>query len=193
MYFSNVDNPKTTDDYSLLTDLVLPSDVTTIGPFQFNELSCLKSVTLPKSLINYGGNTFNGNSGIRYYYNGSLDDWLNIDFEYSASNPICTKNSVIRFLDDSGIIEYNGNHYTGDYSIIIPNNTITIKKYIFAGFEILSPIYIPKSVTKIEKGAFSGCTGLNTIYYEGSEEEWKNIEIEAYNDSLEDATIIYNS
>ncbi len=51
---------------------------------------------------------------------------------------------------------------------------------------------IPDSVTSIGDYAFDGCTGLTTVYYSGSEEEWNAISIDDYNDELLNAEIIFN-
>ena len=53
-------------------------------------------------------------------------------------------------------------------------------------------IYIPNSVIHIGEAAFLNCHDL-TVYYEGSEEDWENIEIDFNNDTLLNATIHYNS
>ena len=41
----------------------------------------------------------------------------------------------------------------------------------------VTAIHIPLSVKKIEKDAFESMTALDTIAYEGTEEEWKEIDI----------------
>lgn len=51
-------------------------------------------------------------------------------------------------------------------------------------------IYIPKSVTAIGNGAFEMCF-LNYVYYGGTEEQWKEIDIGECNDWLDDP-IFYN-
>ena len=52
---------------------------------------------------------------------------------------------------------------------------------------------IPNSVTTIEYSAFQGCNSLKDVYYSGSEEQWKKISIDEYNETLTHATIHYNS
>lgn len=57
----------------------------------------------------------------------------------------------------------------------------------------LASIYIPRSVTSIDDDAFYDCKGLETVYYEGTKEEWENIEIGSYNRNLKNAEIIFNA
>ena len=41
----------------------------------------------------------------------------------------------------------------------------------------LKRITIPKSITRIEENAFRGCDSLEDVYYEGTLEEWRKIDI----------------
>lgn len=61
--------------------------------------------------------------------------------------------------------------------IIIPPSVTAIHKGAFADCRSLERITIPRNIKKIEKGTFENCTALTDIYYEGSPEEWKDVEI----------------
>lgn len=52
-------------------------------------------------------------------------------------------------------------------------------------------IMIPKNVIYIGKDAFAGCEA-NQVCYEGSEEEWSQIEIEEGNEILDPSKIRFN-
>ena len=54
----------------------------------------------------------------------------------------------------------------------------------------LVAIFLPKSLKRIGKDAFIGCSSLKTIYYEGSSEEWEKIINES---SLTDVEVIFNA
>ncbi len=55
------------------------------------------------------------------------------------------------------------------------NRTITSES--FSGCVNLKRITIPKSVTRIEENAFKDCDSLEDVYYEGTLEEWRKIDI----------------
>ena len=55
----------------------------------------------------------------------------------------------------------------------------------------LTKITIPKSINRIGEYAFYDCENLTDIYYEGSEKDWKNIQIADGNESLLNADIHY--
>lgn len=69
-----------------------------------------------------------------------------------------------------------------------------LNKGAFSGCSGLTSIMVPYSVTSIGYGAFEGCTWLDKIYYQGAAEDWNKIDIEnTYNDKLTSATRYYYS
>jgi hypothetical protein len=48
----------------------------------------------------------------------------------------------------------------------------------------LESLYIPASMEKIGNGAFMYCRSLESVHYNGTREQWKNIEIGPHNDDL---------
>ena len=62
-------------------------------------------------------------------------------------------------------------------NVVIPEQVTLLPVHVFAYCESLESITIPASVTIIGRYAFSGCKALRDIYYGGSQEEWKQIEI----------------
>ena len=53
----------------------------------------------------------------------------------------------------------------------------TLPTEAFKGMSNLKRIWIPKNVSYIPKDCFSGCSSLEEIYYEGSEDDFKGIEV----------------
>ena len=45
----------------------------------------------------------------------------------------------------------------------------------------------------VSTGAFRYCDGITDVYYCGDEEQWANIDVKGYNETLTGATIHYNS
>lgn len=74
----------------------------------------------------------------------------------------------------------------------IPYGVNTIKDNAFDGSNLKS-IKIPKSIKSINFYAFNDCTSLTDVYYKGSKEDWKKIDIWRGNKSLLKADIHYNS
>ena len=113
-------------------------------------------------------------------------------WEYSTFTALLLKNNInpLYYMD-----------YIPDYfaygldikKFIIPNNIIKISPCAFEACSDLTSITIPNSVTSIGNYAFSRCDRLKDVYYEGSKEDWENIEIKIGNKELLNANINYNS
>lgn len=85
------------------------------------------------------------------------------------------------FLDCSSLISVN-----------IPDGITSIRGATFSNCSNLKSVTIPDSVTSIGNSAFSNCSSLTTVNFKGSEEQWKAIKIQNYNDPIKNATVNYN-
>lgn len=75
-------------------------------------------------------------------------------------------------------------------SFVIPDGITTIYEFTFAGCMALESLYVPKSVTTFQRYATSAFDE-STIYYEGSEEDWKKIDVSSDGNHGIDAAIHY--
>ena len=118
------------------------------------------------------------------YYYGTIADWCTITFNTSYSNPMC--------YAENFFINKNGN-WQEVTEIEIPDGVIEIGNYQFYGFNNLTSVTIPDSVTSIDWYAFGSCSSLQTVYYGGSQTQWKTILIEYDMWVLTSATRYYYS
>ena len=70
---------------------------------------------------------------------------------------------------------FRGNETVTD--IILPPGVSSLGKGAFVNCTHLKRITIPRKVKKIPEACFGNCWELEDVYYEGSREEWKQIEI----------------
>ena len=153
---------------SSLTNVVIPNSVTSIGDGAFYECSSLTNVVIPNSVKSIGFGPFSGCSSLEnVYYNGTIEDWCNISFRSSDSNPMYYAKHF--FMLDSN------NEYYEATEIEIPNSVTSIGSYAFLGCSSLTNVVIPNSVTSIGSSAFYDCNGLENVYYNGKVEDWCNI------------------
>lgn len=61
--------------------------------------------------------------------------------------------------------------------VVLPSGIEHIPAGAFSGCSSLKRITIPKSLKVILREAFDGCVNLEDIYYEGTMEEWKEVNI----------------
>ncbi len=78
-------------------------------------------------------------------------------------------------------------------SCTIGSSVATIDTEAFSGCTSLESIILPISLTSIGDNCFLNCSGFKYVFYQGSEDEWNQIQIGNYNTDLENAFIHYNS
>ena len=150
----------------LVTDLVIPSDiteiktyafyncrslisviigdsVTTIGDSAFHDCSSLTSVTIPDSV------TTIGNSAFRY-----CSSLTKFNGKFASEDGRCLIiDGTLNSFAPAGLIEYT-----------IPDSVTTIGEGAFWDCDSLTIVTIPDSVTTIGDYAFSRCSSLTSVY-----------------------------
>ena len=116
-----------------LTDVVIPNNVTSIGPSVFSGCIGLTSVSIPDRVMNIGSDAFFGCSGL-----------ISVTIGNSVTN-----------IGDCAF--YNCSGLT---SVTIPDSVTSIGLGAFADCRGLTSVTIPDGVTYIGPGAFYGCGGL---------------------------------
>ena len=129
---------------SSLSEIVIPSSVTSIGDGAFSRCSSLKYISIPKSVISLNGNPF-------ARWDGKLE-CLSPNFVY--------EDDVLFNKDKSRIISFRNQNIK---SYVIPSSVASIGDSAFSWCSSLSEIVIPSSVTSIGDSAFYCCSSLKYI------------------------------
>lgn len=152
-------NLKILNNYSLsstrITKLNLPEGVTTLGDGVFSNCSNLTEISIPNSVSSWGKDIFASCNAINtVYWNGTLNEWLELDFNGYQSNP-CYSGAEL-YINQSLLTD-----------LVIEDGVSEIKSYSFYGCEALETLTIPASITKIGDSAFYNCSMLKTITFLG--------------------------
>ena len=137
-YFTNVTTipDEMFKDWNLLTSIVIPESVTSIGHSAFYYCMSVTSIVIPEGVSIIGDRAFLNCSGL---------------------TSVVIPNGVPSIGDET----FAG--CTSLASIVIPESVTRIGSYAFSGCKSLTSIIIPESMTSIGDSAFRGCTSLSSI------------------------------
>ena len=127
-----------------LSEIVIPSSVASIGDRAFSSCDSLKYISIPKSVICLNGNPF-------AKWDGKLK-CLSPNFVY--------EDGILFNKDKSRIISFRNQNIK---SYVIPSSVASIGDSAFKNCFSLSEIVIPSSVTSIGDSAFFCCGSLSEI------------------------------
>ena len=185
-----------------IKNVTISENVKQIKEGAFQNCTNLNSITIPNSVISIGENAFYACKNIEKVNITNMENWCNIKFFDSNSNPLCyggdlyLNNVIVNDLViPNSVTNINACAFCGCGSlteIIIPDSVTSIGSYAFSNCDSLAEVTIPESVTSIGDSAFYNSYDLTDVYYFGSENEWNSIYIGSFNDAVLNATIHYN-
>jgi len=131
-----------------LTNITIPSSVTSISANAFEEVSSLASVTIPSGVTNMGVPTFNVCTSLT-------------NITVAASNQVYSSmNGVVFDPNKLTLLEYP---YGLKGSYTIPSSVTSLGEWAFVGAPGLTKVTIPGSVTNVGGWVFADCTGLTNV------------------------------
>ena len=146
---------------SVITKVVIPNSVTTIGYGAFFGCTSLQSINIPNSMTYISDYAFNNCTSLTSI---NIPNNVTVIDRYAFYG--CTSLKSINIPSSvTSIEECTFDRCTSLTSINIPSSVTSIGIGAFMGCESLTTIDIPSSVTSIWFLAFDGCTNL-TIYCE---------------------------
>ena len=143
----------------LVTDIVIPDGVTSIGNYSFYNCTSFTSITIPDSVTFIGRYVFYNCDGLT---NITIPNGVTYIGKYAFYG--CDGLTSITIPDGvTSIGDYAFYICSSLTSITIPNSVTSIGDFAIAYCPSLTSITIPDSVTSIGDYAFAGCKRLTSI------------------------------
>jgi hypothetical protein len=170
---------------SSLEEITLPGSLKRIGTQAFLDTS-ITELVIPKSVSDIEEKVFynnpdkkivvsleDGNGRYSLINDCLIEDGIRL-INFNSTGDICIIPNTVRIIDED-VFLFNKTIK----KIVLPSNLETITSRAFESCESLKSVTIPKSVKKIGVGAFY-LSGVEKVYYEGTEEEWTNLAVEPW-------------
>ena len=144
---------------SSLSEIVIPSSVTSIGDSAFYGCNSLSEIVIPSSITSIGDSAFYGCNSLSGIVIPSSVTSIG-DRAFSSCD------SLSEIVIPSSVTSIGKSAFWGCNSlseIVIPSSVTSICDWAFWNCRSLSEIVIPSSVTSIGKGAFYVCDSLSEI------------------------------
>ncbi len=152
------------NNYSGITQIILPDCIETINATAFQGCSSLTSFNLPASLTYIGNDAFKGCTGLQ-----SVDIPGGVSSVKGFEN--CTALSEVRMGNGVQYISANAFKGCGNLAnISLPNSVKSIGKFAFQGCSSIETLTIPASVTNIYDDAFTDCAFKKLVLEDGTED-----------------------
>lgn len=144
---------------SVVTNLVIPSNITNIGNYSFYNCTGITSVSISNTISNIGNYAFFGCSSLSSVI---IPNSTTVIGNYSFSN--CTSLETIYIPESVNNIGYNAfSDCTSLTSITLPNNISFISTATFSGCVNLSSVIFGGSISLIGPFVFKDCSNLTEI------------------------------
>ncbi len=191
---SEIDGYKVTEIYQNafychenITSVIIPDTVTKISENAFYGCECLKEINFGKGVTYIGNYAFSNCE--------SIETLVIPDNVFSlGDNVFADCGNLKEVTIGGGVTRIPDYAFSNCYKlkrVILGKNTDTIGSYAFSSCEP-EYIYIPKTVTQINRYAFNDITDNTVINYDGAKALWTNISISSGN-RLNRASINYNT
>ncbi len=149
-------------DYCLVTEIVIPDNVTSIGKYQFVHIADITDVIIGDSVTSIGAFAFSKCTSLTSLTIGSAVVSIG-DNAFSG----CTGLTSIELPDSVVSLGVSAFFLCGNLAnVTMSNSVVDIGVFAFGDCTSLTSITIPASVVNIDECAFYNCTNLTSVVFE---------------------------
>lgn len=163
---------------SLKNIVVDEPNIEEIGDYAFEFCESFEELTIPYSVKTIGENAFRFCKFKKVIF--SEESQLETIKRFAFH--MCENLNEIIIPDSTKKIEERCFLMCGLKLVKLSNNLSIIEEGVFKDCSLLREVYLPNSITIVRKSAFYNCYSLETIYYNGTPEQWDEIVIASNND-----------
>ena len=170
-----------------ITSIKIPDSVTSIGMYAFMGCTNLVSVTFGDGISEIGSGAFRRCEALTEAVLPDSLTKINYDVFYACSN--LAKVTLGKNVTEIGSFAFHKCFELKNISF--GESLTTIKNDAFFKCTALTELVFPATLASIESTAFFSVP-IQTVYYEGSAEQWAAVAIDSGNDAFGSAAYVYD-
>lgn len=170
-----------------LTAVYLPDTVTAIGDKTFYKCSKLATLTMGNQIKSIGDSAF-------YYCKEIKTLTLPSSLETIGANAFQKCSGLTSLIIPDSVTLMGSGAFagcTGLTKVSVGTGLKQIKEETFSGDKAIKEFTLRNTLTVVRDAAFKGCSKLETVYYYGTESQWKETVVGLNNESLTGARFVY--
>lgn len=191
-----------------IESVVIPDTVTSIGDWAFLGCHMLGNIEMSENLVSIGENAFSECASLEkidlgdklthigdnaFHYCRKLTDITipeGVVSRLDGAFNRCDSLKEITIPSSVEVVGYHSISYCSSLEAVVFEEGVTeLMDYAVVGCISLKSVTLPSTIEKIGFRAFTEDTQLQDVYYNGTQEEWKAIEIAEENEPLLNATV----
>ena len=170
----------------LIKNIVIEDGVTSICDYAFNECKNLTSITIPNSVTSIGKSAFEGSSNLTSIKISDSVTSIGDDAFNGCSS--LTSITIPNSVTSIGGYAFYGTGYYNDKNNW-DNDLLYINNYLIRAKTNIEKCSIKKDTKLIANSAFSGCSNLKDVYYDGTATQWHSMNVYDDNKKLLEVNI----
>ncbi len=178
-------------DSTGLVEVTLPSGLEKLGNWAFSGCDSLETVHINCNVAEFGANVFTGCDVLK-----TLNIGPNVTNLGKSTFSSCPSLEYVRIPGSVELVDvrlFADNYNSGPVVVVLEEGVTSVAKFAFEGCDNLREIYLPVSLVQIGEHAFDNDNYLKdvTVYYNGTPEQWAQVEIQGGNYSFDGANFVF--
>ena len=158
-YASNIYMKDNNNEYDIVTNIIVPTDINNIGISQYVNMKFAESITFGSNITSFSSYCFNDCENLKnVYFAGTIEEWNNLKLENSyngnVSNPM--------FYADTLYVLNDNNEFELLVDLVIPDSMTSISTN-FSGINSINTVTFGKNIETIPYNSFSYCKNLQKV------------------------------
>ena len=178
-------------DSTGLVEVTLPSGLEKLGNWAFSGCDSLETVTINCNVAEFGNNVFTGCDVLK-----NLNIGPEVQNLGKSTFSSCPALEYVRIPGSVELVDvrlFADNYNGGPVVLVLEEGVASIAKFAFESCDNLREVHLPASLTQIGEYAFDNDNFIKdiTFYYNGTAEQWAQVEIQNGNRSFEGANLVF--